>query len=170
MKNLLMQVLITASLLVSNILHAQTLPNFDIIKMEQPADFKNAVPFVLQTATYLLSAPIDKENKDRLKSLQFISKWMTGTTDYSFRLDEEVRKITKGDNDLLGIYMAAMTKFSLENKEASKDPKQVKLNSLILLLNYCEKKENNIRMNKSLKKLSDARKNNQLEQALDSAQ
>src|ERR1700712_223884 len=96
--------------------NAQTLPNFDLIKLEKSSDYKAADPFVLQTATYLLSTPFKKESKDRMSSLQFISKWMYGTPDHSFVFTDMVDKIGKDNGDLFGIYMAAMAKYALENK------------------------------------------------------
>ncbi|MEP7143852.1 MAG: hypothetical protein ABI707_13315 [Ferruginibacter sp.] len=148
----------------SSYINAQTLPNFDLIKLEKTSDYKAADPFVLQTATYLLSIPFKKDSKDRLNSLQFISKWMYGTTDYSFIFTDVPGKVGK-DNDILGLFMAAMAKYTLENKASSKDAKLVKLNALILLLNYCENKDNNMKMTKQLKKLSEAKEKGQLEQA-----
>jgi hypothetical protein len=91
---------------------------------------------------------------------------MTGTPDYSFTLDEVASKIIKGNDDLLGLYMAAMTKFVLENKALSKDQKIIKLNALITVLNYCEDPNNNIKRTKQLKKLSEAKAKGQLEQSI----
>ncbi len=147
-------------------LHAQTLPNFDLIKLEKAADYKAADPFALQTANYLLSIPFKKDNTDRLNCLRFISKWMSGTTDYSFAFRDITDKIGKDNNDLLGLYMAALAKYTLENKAAAKDAKAAKLNAMILLLNYCGNKDNNIKMSKQLKKLSAAKEKGELEQSL----
>jgi len=91
---------------------------------------------------------------------------LTGTPDYSFTLDEAAGKLVKGNDNLLGLYTAAMTKYSLENKESSKDQKLVKLKALTSLLNYCEDVNNNIKMTKQLKKLSEAKAKGQLEQSL----
>ena len=143
---------------------AQTVPNFDQIKLEKATDFKAAEPFVLQTANYLLTTPIIKESKDRLNSLKFITSWMRGTPDHSYVFTDVPDKIGR-DNDILGVYIAGMAKYSLDNKAISKDAKLVKLNALIILLDYCEVKENNIRMTKQLKKLAEAREKGQLEEA-----
>ena len=70
------------------------------------------------------------------------------------------------DNDLLGLYMISKAKYILENKANAKDPKLVKLNAVILLLNYCSKKENSIKMTKQLKKLAEAKEKGELEKAL----
>jgi hypothetical protein len=146
---------------------AQGLPIFDNIKLEQKTDFKSAEPYALEAATYLLSTPYLKDDLDRLKSLQFVIKWMSGTPDYLFTVDDVAGRIIKGNEDeLLGLYMAAMTKYSLENKVSAGDVKLVKLNSIILLLNYCEDPANHIKMSKNLKKLSEAKAKGRLEQEL----
>lgn len=145
----------------------QGLPVFDNIKLEQKADYKLAEPYALEASNYLLSTPFEKDDPDRLKSLQFIIKWMSGTPDYMFTLDDVAGKILKGnDEELLGLYMAAMTKYTLENKADAKDAGKVKLNAITILLNYCEDPGNHIKMPKSLKKLSEAKSKGQLEQEL----
>jgi hypothetical protein len=144
---------------------SQALPNFDEIKLDQGVDYKAAEPSAVQAASYILSTPFEKNDLNRLKSLQFIIKWMSGTPDYSFTLDDVVNKI-KGNDDLLGIYMACMTKYCLENKESAKDQKLVKLNSIKLLLAYCENENNKMKMTKQLKKLSEANKKGELEKEL----
>lgn len=145
---------------------SQTLPNFDEIKLELAADYKTAEPAVLQSAGYILSVPFEKNDLNRLKSLQLIIKWMTGTPDYSFTLDNVATKIAKGNDDLIGLYMVCMTKYCLENSSTAKDQKAVKLNSIKLLLAYCENENNKMKMTKQLKKMSEANKNGELEKEL----
>jgi len=157
--------LVIFTLLFSISAFAQTLPNFDAIKLEKAPDYKLAEPYALQTANYLLSTPFKKENKDVMNSLRFMGKWMNGTPDYSFSVADMEDKIGR-DNDLLGLYMISKAKYILENKANAKDPKVVKLNAVILLLNYCSKKENSIRMTKQLKKLAEAKESGELEKAL----
>ena len=159
-------IIVLIFLFFSNQQYAQTLPNFDLIKLEKAPDYKTATPFVMQTANFLLSIPYKKDNPDRLKSLQFLSKWMMGTPDYSFSLQEVSSKVTKGNNDLLGMYMVAVVKYTIENKEAAKDPKLVKLSALKMLLDYCENPSNDMNMTKPLKKLSEAKAKGELEQAV----
>lgn len=157
--------LVIFTLLFSTRTFAQTLPNFDAIKLEKAPDYKLAEPYALQTANYLLSTPFKKENKDVMNSLRFMGKWMNGTPDYSFSVADMEDKIGR-DNDLFGLYMISKAKYILENKANAKDPKLVKLNAVILLLNYCSKKENLIKMTKQLKKLAEAKEKGELEKAL----
>lgn len=162
MKNFVIVVLLFCSFAVQ----AQTLPNFDLIKLEKPADYKLAEPFALQTATYLLSVPFKKNDTEQQNSLKFLGRWMYGTNDYSFVFNDMADKIGKENSDAVGMYMVAMAKYTLEHKAAAKDSKTIKLNALTMLLDYCEKKENNMRMTKQLKKLAEAKEKGQLEQAL----
>jgi hypothetical protein len=144
---------------------AQTLPNFDAIKLEKAPDYKLAEPYALQTANYLLSTPYKKDDKDRMNSLRFLGKWMNGTPDYSFavaNLEDEIGK----DYDLIGMYMVSKAKYILENRINAKDQKLVKLNAMMLLLDYCTNKNNNVRMTKQLKKLAEAKEKGELEKLL----
>lgn len=145
---------------------AQSLPNLSVIKLEKVSDYRAANPFALQTATFLLTTPFNKENKDRITGLEFLIKWMTGTPDHSFVINDVEKNITKGDEDILGLYLAALTRYTLENKEAAKDINNLKIKAVILLLDYCENKANNIKMTKQLKKLAEARVRGELDKAL----
>lgn len=145
---------------------AQDLPNFDEIALTERADYKVAEPSVTQAVGYMLSTPFSKNDIDRLRSLRFLIKWMSGTPDYHFSLDGMAAKIIKGNDDLLGVYMACMTKYCLGNPANANDAKLVQLNSIKLLLQYCEDEKNNMKMSKQLKKLSEANKKGELEKEL----
>jgi hypothetical protein len=147
-------------------LTAQTIPNFDLIKLEKISDYKKAEPFVILSANFILSTPFKIDNKDRYNSLKFISQWMNGTPDYSFVMNDIIEKIGKGDNDHLAIYVSALTKYTIENKPVVKDANKLKVEAMTTLLNYCQDKKNNLRLTKQLKKLVDAKEKGQLEQAL----
>lgn len=144
----------------------QTTPDYDNIKLIDKGDYQVAERNVMQAANYILSTPFEKDDLTRLKSLQFIIKWMTGTPDFSFSLDEMATKMAKGNDDVLGVYMVCMTKYCLENKASSKDGRAVKLNSIKMLLSYCENANNKLKLTKQLKKLSEANQNGELEKEL----
>jgi hypothetical protein len=145
---------------------AQKVPDYDNVKLSEAADYKTADGTALQAATYVLSVPLSKDDSDRLKSIQFIIKWMSGTPDYTFTLDGVIEKVTKGNDEMLGVYMAAMTKYALEHPDQAKDPKVVKLNAVMLLLDYCENPAYKVKSTESLKKLLDARNKGELEKEL----
>lgn len=120
----------------------------------------------MQAANYILSTPFEKNDVTRLKSLQFVMKWMTGTPDFLFSLDEAATKMAKGNDEVLGLYVVCMTKYCLQNIDASKDEKLVKLNAIKMLLAYCENSNNNMKLTKQLKKLSEANQKGELEKEL----
>lgn len=162
-----MKRIFTALLLLSSTLvFAQSLPDFKKIKMETPSDYQSAEADVIRATTYVLTTPFVEKDINRLNSLAFIITWMSGTPDYTFGLDGTITKIMKGNNDLLGIYMACMAKYCLENKDQARNVKQVELNSVKMLLSYCEDPSNNIKMTKQLKKLSEANQKGELEKEL----
>ena len=149
-----------------NFAYSQELPDFDEIPLKKQSDYYKADSFVLIASNYLLSTPYVADNKDRTKSQAFIINWMSGTPDYTFSIGKTALDITKKNPPLLGIYMACMAKYCLENKVDGKDEKVVTLNAVKLLLAYCEDAENNIKMTKELKKLSEANKKGELEKEL----
>lgn len=93
-------------------------------------------------------------------------KWMTGTPDYTFSLDEQATNFAKNNDHFLGLYMAAMTKYVLENKTESKNDSKIKLNAVKLIINYSKVPSNNVKLNKELKKAIEADENGRLEEYL----
>jgi hypothetical protein len=146
---------------------SQSIPDYSNIPLTQAADYKKAEPAVLQASGYVLSTPYSKEDQVRLNSVQFILKWMTGTPDYSFTFGESASKYFKDDVNILSLYIAAMAKFSLENPALSKDTKAVGVNAMTTVLTYCNDPANNIKMNKPMKKLWEAKEEGKLAEALD---
>ena len=148
-------------------LKAQSLPDFSKIPLDSKTDFnETANDAALKASTYLLSSPLDKNDMNRLLSAQYIIKWMTGTPDYHFSLDGHVAKISKKNDDALVLYMACMTKYSLENKADTSDPKKMTLGPTKLFVDYVKSDKNNVKLTRELKKLIDADSKGELEQYL----
>ena len=153
--------------LMSAISFAQTLPDYDAIKLEKKEDYDaTADNAALQASNFVLSTPLEKNNLDRLKSLQYIIKWMSGTPGYSFTLDGQATKFAKNNDDLLGLYMAAMTKYVLENKADAKDQNKIKLNAVKLIIAYAKDEKNKVKINSELKKAIEADNKGQLSEYL----
>jgi hypothetical protein len=149
--------------LVANISFAQNLPDFDAIKLEKKEDYDSVADgAALQAADYLFSTPMEKNSLDRLVSLRYIIKWMSGTPAYNFTLDAQATKFAKKNDDLLGMYMAAMTKFVLENKADSKDQNKIKLSAVKMIINYAKDEKNKIKINGELKKAIEANEKGEL--------
>jgi hypothetical protein len=129
-------------------------------------DYKKAEDKALECATYLIGKPLDQSDPNRLYAVQFLLRWMEGTPDHSFMLDETAVKLSKTNNDLLGVYMAAMVRYAIQNPEQAKDAKATKLNTITSLLTYCENADNKVKLDKELKKMLEAKNKGQLKEYL----
>jgi len=144
----------------------QAIPNVASYTLTAKEDYAKANEAVLQCANYLLSAPMNEQDADRMKANAFILKWMTGTPDFTFGLDATIAEASKKDEQVLLLYMTAMSKVALENPTKAKDNDFVRLQAWHLLLNYYSNPTNKMKKNKALNKLVDALNENRLEKAL----
>ena len=161
MKKLLLIIILISA---AGKLFAQNLPPFDQYKFVNNADYKSADTAVLQTVNFLLSTPIDQNIPARLKAGQFVMRWMEGTPDYTFSLEQNAIKYLSGNVDLMLLYMTSMAKYALENK--SNDVKVTTINGVKILLTYVDNPVNNVKKDKNLKKLSDANDKGKLDDFL----
>jgi hypothetical protein len=154
-------------LLVAINTFSQNVSQYDYIPLRTAVDYRKAEPQVILASDYVYSTPIDKENQNRKNAMSFIVKWMSGTSDYSFVVDETVLKITNNDNEVLGVYFACITKYALE-KGKGVDRDELKYNSFLLLATYCENLDNNYKPRGEIKKLIDAKNQGKLNEYLES--
>lgn len=140
------------------------LPDFNSIPLDKKEDYNGAADeAALKAARYLLSSPMDKEDIDRLRSTAYVIRWMTGTPNYTFSLGGQVMRFTKKNDDLLSVYMAALTRAALENKDEAKDEEKLNLRAIKLLLDYAKVKENKVKINAELRKAIEAYDKGELE-------
>lgn len=115
-------------------------------------DYSAKEPKVLECANYLFSNPADENELARLNCQRYIINWMQGTDKYTFSLGQDVLKLTKGNDDLLGLYMAAMTKVALESKGGKLSEDAMFEQSADMLTAYCMDDSNNIKPSREMKK------------------
>jgi hypothetical protein len=120
--------------------------------------YKTQEANVLMCANYLFSKPMNKNDRNRYISLQYIIKWMSGTPDYTFDLGEKSMELTRGNQDLLGLYMAAMTKVVLENGDSKLNGEEIYQGAEDLLVEYCSDSSNNMKPSRKIKKIMKTRK------------
>lgn len=142
---------------------------YDNILLNSAADYRKAEPQVILAADYVYSSPIDKDNLNRKNAIAFIMKWMAGTSDYSFGMDETISKIAGGDNEILSIYFVSLAKYAL-SKGKGVDREELKYNAYSLLAKYCENPINNYKPKGEIKKMIEADKQHKLKEFLDSKQ
>jgi len=162
MKKLLLILLLT---IATGKLFAQVVPPFDQYKFNRDSDYKLADSTVLQTANYLLSIPIDQNISIRLKAGHFVILWMQGTPYYTFSLEQSAIRYLSGNIDLMLLYMTSMAKYALQAR--SNDPKANTINGIKIMMAYINNPANGVKMDKNLKKLSDANARGHLERFLD---
>jgi hypothetical protein len=154
------------SISVNTQLFAQGAPHFDQIKLKKQKDYRLADSTVMQTSNYLLSTPINQDSTSRIKSAQFLMKWMDGTTDYTFVLNENTTRYFIDDIHLMAVYMAALCKTAVQSKPGI-NSKKITLNAIKLVLDYANNNSNNVKWTDQLKQLSDANKKGELERYLE---
>lgn len=133
------------------------------VSLNQKNDFKSAETYVLKAANYLFSSKYDKDDLERLYAIEFVIKWMTGTSDYQFDLSEKFSKAFAGETDLMGLYMAGMVKYTLDNKSNSFSPSVIGLNAVRLVLKYSNNAANNLKQTGEIKRMASALKKGELE-------
>lgn len=111
---------------------------------------------VLACSDYILSVPA-KEDSNRAVAVSVLIRWMRGTPDFYFQLDDWIISISKKDQYLLHIYMAAVTKFMLENREMAENPEEVSYQAYLIFLNYCANPANKVKISKKIQKAIDAK-------------
>lgn len=122
------------------------------IKLEKPSDYKGTEPLALNAATFLISTPFSEKDISRAQAIKFLTTWVMGAKEYQFYLKGKVEEILE-ERNLLGLYIAAMVKFSLENKTISTNPMIVEINASKLVITYCDEPKNNFKLKKKYRKV-----------------
>jgi len=143
---------------------AQDYSNLKDIELKEKEDFSKVEDKILECSKYVLTTPMDDENTNRINALQFMFRWMDGTPDYTFTLDETVGKIAQTSDALLGVYMACMCRYVLENKDNAKDEKEVKYNSVLMLIDYARNPDNKVEITGEMENLIKAKDENRLKE------
>jgi hypothetical protein len=144
---------------------AQDFEKLKTLELKSKSDYKAIEGEILKCATFILTTP-DEPNENRRLAFKSIIMWMSGTAEYSFDIDESLSPLMKNNDSIVGLYMASMSKYVLENPDRSKNKSEVKLNSYTYLLDYCEKELNGVKQTKELKRAIAAKNENRLKEYL----
>lgn len=151
MKNTLL--FLSLLLLVNTTIYSQNFTELADYKFDKTEDYTTAESLVIESANFLFNNPADNDKLNRLSAVQFIMKWMEGTADYTFSIGANVMDLTKGNSDLLGLYLAAMSKTALENKQPKLNDSEISESAKNILVDYCANTANNIKPSKAIKKI-----------------
>lgn len=143
--------------------YGQELPYLKGIKFNKKLSYKQAEPTVSKVVDYLFNNPTDRKNKSRNDAGRFLVEWMNGTPDFVFYLEEKETHFFNTDSDLLLMYMAALTKFSLQHPTAKEKQDQA-LGAMNLVLPYLYQQSDKKTWTKDLWQLYDASKNGNLKE------
>ena len=122
------------------------------IKLEKPSDYKETEKLALSAATFLISTPFAEGNADRNAAFKFLNDWMIGTKEYQFYLQGKAAEIME-DRDLVRLFIAAMAKYTIENKAGAANPITVDQNVSKMVLAYCDNPKNNCKLKKKYRKI-----------------
>ena len=143
-------------------LYSQELPPLKHVKLHKKSHFKATEQLTLKVIEYLFDTPADKNNHSRAEAGEFLIKWMNGTPDFTFHLDEKETDFFNTDADLMLMYMAGLTKFTMANPSV-KDQKTLVLGTMNIVLPYFNQQENKTSWPVSLWQLNEAYQKGKLE-------
>lgn len=132
--------------------YAQEFNALQNVVYKEKTEYKEYQPQIQECANYILSVPVQADNENRAAALRSLIVWMTGTPDHKFIVDETATRLMDKNDAVLGLYLAAMTKFVLENTDKAADANEVKYGAVVTLLDYCASPTNNVPLTKELKR------------------
>jgi hypothetical protein len=127
-------------------------------------DCKKAEPLVMKAAKLVLGSPVNYSSPELEDARIFVFSWMSGPSGFTFQIDGTIGKISKGKNrNLYWAFMAAESRFALENRDNAKDQKAIKMAAYNSIAVYCLKPENGVDLTKNISKFLDAYQNKKLD-------
>lgn len=144
---------------------AQTLPPLYRYDLKTEEGCEAADEVALQVADYLFATPLITDDENRLRAASFLNRWMEGTPTYHFIIDEDITANFDGDPELTDMYMAALTRYQLRNPDVE-DEDKISYEALRQVLEYADKDENMVLLNKRLEKLIAANQQGRLNKVL----
>ncbi len=133
--------------------YSQNFSKLKSIELIERKDYTKAENKVLECCKFILKTPLNKDNESRKNALQFLFRWMDGTPDYTFELDEAVARLASINQDLIGPYMAAMTQYVLEHKgkDDARNKARIKQNAIKSTIDYLGNPKNGVEMNDAIR-------------------
>lgn len=154
-----MTILIIACAISMNIL-SQDYSKLKDINLSDSINCIKAESKVVECCNYLLNQPC-VESLQCLEAQSFIIDWQIKTPSYQFSLHNKLYKQIVKDNNLAGRYYACLAKVAIEKKNTNDIP-NVQYEAIKLFLEYCEKADSKVKVNKGLQKYIDAKNSNKL--------
>ncbi len=152
--------LLTTCFIIAHTAMAQDFYKLKDVEFKTGSETKAYDSAALQSANYILTSP--RDNANSLYATSFLLNWMTATPDFTFTFSGPIVKLGDKSDVLTGVYVAAMTKYCMENKDKASDQNEVAINTYHLLAQYCANPAYGVKQEKDVKKLIEADKNGTL--------
>lgn len=93
--------------------------NFEVPRnyvLNVAADYANYEKDIIASANWMENTPLNVDKQKRIEANTFLMKWLTGSPTVSINLNADiVAKCTDKNSDLLMLFLAGWTRYSLEN-------------------------------------------------------
>lgn len=136
------------------------------MELKNEIDCRLMQPQIVICADYILSTPVNAADKNRAYAIAAVKRWMQATPDYKYHVEKNVAKILDKEGNVMSVFVAAMTKFSIENPTKGNDKQAVAWYAWNTVLDYAFNPANNIKLTGEFKKMMKAKKNGTLAKIL----
>ena len=132
------------------------------VKLETSEDYTEYADQILDCSDYILLTPYDKKDSERKAAIDFITRWIQGSPDYSVTINDNIKLITEEKEDLLGLYITCYAKHTLENDVKYSKKEQLENIAINSLIEYCGNPINKIKPTKEMKSMIALKNNGEL--------
>jgi len=136
-----------------NFVNAQNFEEYLEIKFDSKADYLEHEDKAIECADYIFSIKLEDPGKKKKQAGTFLLIWMIGAP-YTFEIWSWSTSLSKKNNGFFMLYMAAITKAKLANKEITENEVQIKAAQLIY--DYIKNPEMRVQQKGYIKKFTAA--------------
>ncbi len=135
------------------IVKAQHFSSLKDIKIDTKESCEEYVDQVFDCCCYLLQTPFDKRDNDRQLASGFIARWIKGSSEDLFKVDDNIKALIEDREELVSLYITCYTKEYIENEDIDIGNPELKTKAINTLFSYCSKSMNKIKLTKEMKEL-----------------
>ncbi len=132
----------------------------DTYVLEEADDYAEYEEQIIACSKWLIETPLSENKHKRKEASAFLMKWVMGAPNVSVILAEGLPPMDNNNQELLIIFLAGWTSYSLENEESTKE--ECALYALETFLDFYNKNEGELKRSKEIKKLLKIKKKGKL--------
>lgn len=134
--------------------------NYVLDKAEDYSKYENEI---IQACNWVISTPINEQAEKRKEVNGFILKWLTGCPYLSLEIKTEIMNFMKPNPDLLMIFMAGWTRYSLETKDFN-NKVNGNLKGIESVIEFYLKNKGDLKRDKNVEKYIEMKESGSLEE------